>query len=158
MISNRRPRSAVAAVAIFVVAGICGVVAFRVIRAVSETLAEQKPAHSASANAGIFTTTVASAIYSLQVDVSPGLTGTNEIHLYSYAPDQHPLPVVEWKGTAELPEKAIKPVEVQILPISESHAIGQVDLSAPGSWQLRFTLRISDADQATVSFSVPVRN
>jgi copper transport protein len=163
MNANWRPTSAVAAVAIFVVAGVCGVVAVRVIRAVVETVAEQTPARGASPTAGggepgVFATTVASSIYSLDVDVAPRRTGLNTLHLYAYTPDHKPQRVVEWNVTAELPEQGIAPVAVPILPITEDHAVGQVNLSAPGAWQLHFTLRISDVNQATVNVSVPVKN
>jgi copper transport protein len=162
MIRNRRPASAAAALALFAAVGVCGVVAARVVRAVWATRVQQTPAHTASANADVaapanFTTKVTSSIYSLQVEVDPARTGTNSIHLYAYTPDNKPLRVVEWKGTAGLPDKGIEPVAIPLLQFTDNHAIGQVSLPAPGGWQLRFTVRISDIDQATVSVTVPVR-
>jgi hypothetical protein len=161
MIRNQRPASAAVAVAVFAAVGVCGVVAARVVRAVWETAGQ--PAHTTSANAdgaarAYFTATVASAIYALQVDVEPGRTGTNVIHLYAYTPDNDPLRVVEWQGTAGLPDNGIEPVAIPILAVTENHAIGQVNLPDPGGWELSFTVRISEIDQATVSVTVPVRN
>jgi len=163
MIRNRRFASAAVALAIFAAAGVCGVVASRVVRAVWETLVQQSTARTAPANAdgdapAYFTATLASSIYSLEVAVSPARTGSNLIHLFAYTPDNEPLPVVEWQGTAELPEEGIEPVAISMLAVTADHAVGEVNLPAPGGWQLRFTVRISDIDEATVSVTVPIEN
>lgn len=163
MIRNRRPASAVATLLLFAAVGVCGVVAVRVVRAAWETLGPPTLARTASGSAiggasTPFTTTVISSSGGVQVDVEPARTGSNVIHLYGYTPENEPLPVVEWQGTAELPAEGIEPVAISILPITNNYAIGQVNLPAPGSWRLRFTLRISDGEQATVSVTVPIRN
>jgi len=160
MMRTRRATSAAATVAIFATAGVCGVIAVRLIRAASETLTQQTPAPTAPANTdggarAPFTTTATGSI-SLQVDVEPARTGSNSIHLYAYTPDKKPLTVVEWTGTAGLPEKGIEPVVIPLLPLTDNHAAGVVSLSAPGGWQLRFTVKTSAIDQATVSVTVPV--
>jgi copper transport protein len=162
MIRNRRAASAAAALAIFAGAGVCGVIAVRVVRAVSETLTQQTPAHTTSVNTDggartNFTTTVNGSLYSLQVDVDPARTGSNSIHLYAYTPDKKPQTVVAWTGTAGLPEKGIEPIAIPLLAVTDNHAVGLVSLPAPGGWQLSFTVRTSAIDQATVSVTVPVR-
>jgi hypothetical protein len=161
MTRDRRPASAVVAFAVFAAAGVGGVVAARVIRAVSETATRQPPAHTASATTDggptNFTTTVPSSTYSLQVDVDPARTGSNTIHLYARSPDNKPLPVVGWSGAAELPGKGLQPVAIPFLPLTADHATGLVSLPAAGDWQLRVTVRISTTDQATVTVVVPVR-
>ena len=161
MIRNRRAASAAASLAIFAAAGVCGVIVVRVLRAVSETLTQQTPAHTASVNTdggarAYFTTTVTGSIYSLQVDVEPARTGSNSIHLYAYTPDKKPLTAVKWTGTAGLPEKGIERVAIPLLALSDNHATGLVSLPAPGGWQLSLTVRTSAIDQATVSVTVPV--
>jgi copper transport protein len=163
MIRNRRVASAAVALATFAAVGVCGVVAARVVRAAWETLVQQSAARTAPVNtdggtSAFFTTTVASSIYALEVVVSPARTGSNLIHLFAYTPEHEPQPVVEWQGTAELPEKDIEPVAISILPITADHAVGEVSLPAPGGWQLHFTVRISDVDQATVSVTLPIEN
>lgn len=163
MIRNRRPAAAAAAaVAVFAAAGVCGVVAARVVRAMWAARVQPTPTVTGSAKADgaaarSFTTTVTSSIYSLQVEVDPARTGINSVHLYAYTPDNKPLRVVEWKGTAGLPERGIEPVAIPILPLTDNHAVGQVSLPTAGGWQLRFTVRTSDADEATVSVTVAIR-
>jgi copper transport protein len=161
MIRNRRPAAAVAAFVLFAAAGVCGVVAARVVRAAWETFVQRTAVHTASANpdgnvAAPFSTTVTSAIYTLQVEMGPPRTGSNVIHLYARALDDGPLTVSQWEGTAGLPESGIEGVEIRLLPLTGDHAIGEVSLTAPGRWQLHLTIRISEIGEATVSVTVPV--
>ena len=79
------------------------------------------------------------------------------MHLYAYTPDNRPQPVQEWKVTAALPSAGIEPITVPLLPLSDNHATGEVNLPARGDWQLRITVRTSDIDQATVTATVPIK-
>ncbi|HEX6501049.1 MAG TPA: copper resistance protein CopC [Micromonosporaceae bacterium] len=132
-----------------------------VVLALSAVLVQQPPAGNAQSGtngqANLSTSlTLTSDLYSLQVDVDPGRTGPNTIHIYAYTPNGQPLPVKEWKVTASLPAQQIEAVDVDLLPITENHEIGQIDLPVPGRWQLRFTLRTSDIDEATVAGTVTI--
>jgi copper transport protein len=132
-----------------------------VILAVSATLVQTTPARTAAANpdageAGYFSATATSSLYRLQIEVDPAKVGNNTVHLYAFTPDNRPLPVVEWKAAAALPDKGLEPVDVPLLPLTDNHATGEISLSAAGKWQFRFTLRTSDVDQATVTTTVPV--
>jgi copper transport protein len=129
----------------------------------TSALVQTTPARTASASApatapdrGIFSTTLNSKLYQLQLDIEPTKVGNNEVHLYAYTPVGAPLTVKQWKVRAALPAQGIEPVDVSVLPLTESHATGTVTLPAPGTWQFSFTLRISDFDEATVSAAVPV--
>jgi copper transport protein len=44
-----------------------------------------------------------------------------------------------------------------LLPLTDNHASGEINLPAAGQWEMRFTVRISDIDQATVTATVPVK-
>ncbi|HEX2772423.1 MAG TPA: copper resistance protein CopC [Micromonosporaceae bacterium] len=133
-----------------------------VVLAVSATLVQTTPARTAAADAETgsvryFSTTLSSSIYQLQVEVDPAEVGSNSVHLYAYTPDNKPLPVVEWRATAALPDKGVEPVEIPLLPLTDNHVTGEVRFPAAGNWQLRFTVRISEIDQATVSATVPIK-
>ena len=41
--------------------------------------------------------------------------------------------------------------------VDENHAVAQAQLPTPGTWELRFTLRTSDIDAATVTAQVPIK-
>lgn len=132
-----------------------------VVLAVTAVLVQTTPARTAVANeAGpvstVFSTRLSSNLYLLQVDVSPAQVGNNSVHLYAYNPQNQPLKVVEWKATAALPERNVEPITIPLLGITDNHSIGEISLPTAGQWQLRFTVRISDIDQATVTATVPV--
>jgi copper transport protein len=93
---------------------------------------------------------------SLQVDVFPAAVGNNSIHLYAYTLDNKPLPVVEWSATAALPSKAIEPIEIPLLRITDFHAIGDIALPMAGEWTLKFTVRTSDIDRSTFTMTIPI--
>lgn len=131
-----------------------------VVLAVSATLVQTTPARTAAAEeragAGYFATTLTSSLYRLQVEVDPSRTGVNSVHLYAYTPDNKPLPVVEWRATAALPALGVEPLGIPLLPLTDNHATGEISLPSAGEWQFRFTVRISDIDQATVNTTVPI--
>ncbi len=132
-----------------------------VVLGVSATLVQTTPARTASADVadtptGYFSTTLASPLYSLQVELDPAERGNNSVHLYAYTKDNRPQPVREWKATAALPSAGIEPIEIPLLPLTDNHATGEMNLPAAGRWQLRFTVRTSDIDQATVTATVPI--
>ncbi|WP_329107958.1 copper resistance protein CopC [Micromonospora sp. NBC_01699] len=131
------------------------------ILAISAVLVQTPPGRTAEANdgaagAGFFSTRLTSDLLSVEVEVDPAGTGSNTIHLYAYTPDNKPQPVVEWTGTAALPAKGVEAIEIPLLPLTDNHATGEISLPTPGDWQLRFTVRISDIDQATVTATVPI--
>nr|WP_239312623.1 copper resistance protein CopC [Plantactinospora mayteni] len=132
-----------------------------IVLALSAVLVQTPPARTAgeygdASAPGYYTTMLTSSLYSLQVEVDPAGTGSNSVHLYAYTPDNKPLPVVEWRATAALPDQGVEPIEIPLLPLTDNHATGEISLPAAGNWQLSFTVRISDIDQATVTSTVPI--
>ncbi|MGN9912262.1 copper resistance CopC/CopD family protein [Phytohabitans sp. LJ34] len=132
-----------------------------VVLGLSAVLVQTTPARTASANeevggSGFYSAMLDSNLFKLQVDVDPAKKGNNSIHLYAYDKSNKPLPVVEWKGTAALPANDVAPVDIPLLPLTDNHATGEITLPLEGDWQLKFTVRISEIDQATVTATVPV--
>jgi copper transport protein len=132
-----------------------------VVLALSAALVQITPARTASANAGVdqptyYSQLIKSSIGSLQVDIDPAQTGNNSVHLYAYDENNRPQRVVEWRGTAALPSAGIEPIDIPLLPFTDNHASGEINLPVPGEWQVRFVVRITDIDQATVTATVPI--
>jgi copper transport protein len=97
-------------------------------------------------------------LFTLQVDIDPAEAGRNNaVHLFAYTKDGKPQAVVEWKGTAALPSAGVEPITIPLLKIVDNHAIGDIALPTAGNWEFRFTLRISEIDQSTVTAPVQVR-
>ncbi|GAA0793553.1 copper resistance CopC/CopD family protein [Spirilliplanes yamanashiensis] len=135
-----------------------------VILAVTAVLVQTPPARTAAAGpAGgqavttSYDATLTNESFRLQVTAFPATVGNNSIHLYAYNPDGTPLPVVEWVATAALPAQNVEPIAVDLLRITDNHAIGEVSLPTAGDWELRFTLRTSEIEQSTVAGTVPIR-
>jgi copper transport protein len=133
-----------------------------VVLGLSSVLVQTTPGRSVAAQTAVtrqseLAQTLSSSIYTLQFDVFPGQLGDNNtLHAYAYTPQGKPLKVVEWKVAAALPSGDVEPIDTPVLPIGDNHAIGAVNFPVRGSWQLRFTLRISEIDQATVTATIPV--
>ena len=133
-----------------------------VVLAVASALVQTTPARTAEENASQasaqpFSTMLVNDLYSLQFDVDPAKAGDNSMHLYAYDKNGQQLAVVEWRVTAALPSAGIEPIQVPLLKINDNHTIGEITLPNAGSWEFRFTLRISEIDQATVSTTVPIK-
>jgi copper transport protein len=132
-----------------------------VILGVTAALVQLPPPRTAEAaqtadTTSTVTQTLRNSAMSLQVDVFPATVGNNSIHLYAYTPDNKPLPVVEWAGTAALSAKGIEPIEIPLLRITDFHAIGDIALPAAGDWTLKFSVRTSDIDESTLSMTVKI--
>jgi copper transport protein len=133
-----------------------------VVLALSATLVQTTPARTAEANegggvTGYYSQMVTSTIYKLQIDIDPAKVGNNSVHLYAYDLTGKPLPVVEWAATAALPSNDVAPIDIPLLPLTDTHASGEITLPIAGDWQMRFTVRVSEIDQATVTATVPIK-
>ncbi len=104
-----------------------------------------------------YNATLTTNLYSLQVQLEPKTTGPNTIHLYAFAPSGATLDVKEWKATSALPARGIEAVDLPVLPVTSNHAVAQAQLPTAGTWELRFTLRTTDIDAATVVAEVPIK-
>ena len=52
---------------------------------------------------------------------------------------QQAAAVAEWRVTAALPAHEVEPIEVPLLPLTDSHVTGEVSMPTAGDWELRFT-------------------
>nr|WP_213011483.1 copper resistance protein CopC [Actinoplanes toevensis] len=100
--------------------------------------------------------TLTSSTMAMQVDIFPAAVGNNSIHLYAYTPDNKPLTVVEWTGTAALESKGIEPIQIPLLRITDFHAVGDIALPSAGQWTFKFTARTSDIDQQTLTMTANI--
>jgi copper transport protein len=132
-----------------------------IVLALTSVLVQTSPARGGESNTppGPFDTVVSTSLLKIQVDISPATVGVNSIHLYAVKPDgSGPQTVVEWKATAALPAKGIEPLAVPTLGVSDDHAIAQVSLVSAGTWEFKFTARVDDLNQTTVTVQVPVKS
>ncbi|MET3426888.1 copper transport protein [Actinoplanes tereljensis] len=113
-------------------------------------------AASTASTSSTVTQTLTSSTMAMQVDIFPAAVGNNSIHLYAYTPDNKPLTVVEWTGTAALESKGIEPIQIPLLRITDFHAVGDIALPSAGQWTFKFTARTSDIDQQTLTMTANI--
>ncbi|OON79303.1 hypothetical protein B1H18_14670 [Streptomyces tsukubensis] len=86
------------------------------------------------------------------IDMDPGHSGSNEVHLYAERPDGSPFDLPEIKLALTLPAKQVGPLPVEPDHIASGHwSASGVQLPMAGDWKVSVTVRTSDIDQVTVT-------
>ncbi|WEH34493.1 copper resistance protein CopC [Streptomyces sp. AM 4-1-1] len=93
----------------------------------------------------------------VQLDIDPGRTGSNTLHILIDGPDGKPLDVPEVKVSLTLEAKDIGPLPVAPRRLTEGHwTAGDVRIPMAGDWKVAVTVRTSDIDQATLVKNVKI--
>ncbi|WP_415947603.1 copper resistance protein CopC [Streptomyces sp. KLOTTS4A1] len=91
----------------------------------------------------------------VRINLTPGRTGTNELHLWATDPDGRPLDLPEIKAAFTLKDKNIGPLPVTPDRIVAGHwSSTGVQIPMGGEWEIAVTVRSSDIDQVTVRKNV----
>ncbi|MFF3358391.1 copper resistance protein CopC [Streptomyces sp. NPDC002917] len=93
----------------------------------------------------------------VRMDIDPGRTGANGLHIWIDGPDGQPMDVPEVKLAFTLASKDIGPLPVVPDRLTEGHwtAIG-VQIPMAGNWKIAVTVRTSDIDQTTIAKNVKI--
>ncbi|MYW09293.1 hypothetical protein GT034_13160 [Streptomyces sp. SID2563] len=93
----------------------------------------------------------------VRMDIDPGRTGANVIHLWIEDPAKKPMDVPEVKVAFTLESKDIGPLPAVPVRLTEGHwtATG-LQLPIAGDWKVAVTVRTSDIDQTTVDKNVKI--
>ncbi|WP_405898823.1 copper resistance protein CopC [Streptomyces sp. NBC_00727] len=93
----------------------------------------------------------------VRMDIDPGRTGANVIHLWIEDPDKKPMDVPEVKLAFTLKSKDIGPLPAVPVRLTEGHwtATG-LQIPIAGDWDVAVTVRTSDIDQTTVTKNVKI--
>ncbi|GAA2633474.1 hypothetical protein Adu01nite_13850 [Paractinoplanes durhamensis] len=139
------------------------VVATAVILGLSAVLVQVNPGRSATVDEGAvredgISQTLTCPLYTLQFNIFPGQIGDNNtIHAFVYTPAGAPLPADEWTVTSQLLGRDLEPVTQPLLPLQpRHHAAGAITFPFPGEYEIKFTVRIGELNQATVKTTVSV--
>ena len=93
----------------------------------------------------------------LLLDMDPGRTGGNEMHVYVERPNGKAFDVPEVKVSFTLPAKKIGPLPVAPDHIATGHwSASGVQIPGAGEWKIAVTVRTSDIDQVTVNKNVKI--
>jgi copper transport protein len=134
-----------------------------VILGMSAVLVQVTPGRSAvgerpAAEPDGFSQTLTSKYYTLQFTIYPVELGEwNTVHGMTYTPAGGQLRAPEWTVTTRLLGANLEPVSGPMLPLpGRNDALGSLTFPLPGSYEVSFTIRTSDIDQATVRTTVTV--
>ncbi|MEU4242736.1 copper resistance protein CopC [Actinoplanes sp. NPDC026619] len=139
------------------------VAATAVVLGLSAVLVQVNPGRSAAVDQGAVrengvSQTLTCPLYTLQFNIYPVEVGDNNtIHAFVYTPAGAPLPADEWTVTSQLLGKDLEPVTQPLLPLlPRHHAAGAITFPYPGEYEIKFTVRIGELNQATVKTTISV--
>jgi copper transport protein len=110
-------------------------------------------------SAGPFSKNVRTGPLEVELTVDPARTGANAVHVYVFrASDGAPFAATrELTVEARLPSKTIGPLAATVHRAGPGHYVADALTLAPaGKWRVTVTDRVSDFDEHTATFSVPV--
>jgi copper transport protein len=110
-------------------------------------------------SAGPFSKNVRTGPLEVELTVDPARTGANAVHVYLFrASDGAPFAATkELTLEARMPSKSIGPLTATVHRAGPGHYVADALTLAPaGTWRVTVTDRVSDFDEYTASFSVPV--
>ncbi|HMJ35559.1 MAG TPA: copper resistance protein CopC [Baekduia sp.] len=131
-----------------------------VVVALGVTAALVSYAPPSALSAGPFSHSARTGPLQVELTVDPARTGANAVHLYLFrASDGAPFAgTKELTVDASLPDKGIGPLMATVHRAGPGHYVADAMVLAPaGHWRLRVTDRVSDFDEYTTTFAVPVR-
>jgi copper transport protein len=102
--------------------------------------------------------TLTCPLYTLQFNIYPVQVGENNtVHAFAYTAAGAPLNIDQWTVSARLTGQGMEPVSVPLLGLTpRNHAAGAVTFPQAGTYDVRFTLRVGELDQASVTTSITV--
>lgn len=103
--------------------------------------------------------TLTSPLYTLQYNIYPVEIGEyNTVHGSTYTPEGKPIQAAEWTVTTRYTgATGIEAVKQPMLPLpGRNDALGSLTFPLPGTYELTFTIRTTEIDQATVRTTVNV--
>ncbi|MEV5678590.1 copper resistance protein CopC [Streptomyces sp. NPDC052179] len=93
----------------------------------------------------------------VRIELDPGRTGANELHIWIDGSDGKPMDVPEVKLALTLESKDIGPLPVVPDRLTEGHwTASGVQIPIAGDWKVAVTVRTSDIDQATIDKNVEI--
>ncbi len=93
----------------------------------------------------------------VRIDMTPGRTGANELHVWAYRPNGKAFDLPEVKVAFTLEAKDIGPLPVTPDRIVTGHwSSTGVQIPMGGEWEIAVTVRTSDIDQVTVRKNVKI--
>ncbi|MFD0416564.1 copper resistance CopC/CopD family protein [Streptomyces sp. NPDC127108] len=93
----------------------------------------------------------------VRMELTPGRTGSNDLHVYATRPNGSAFDLPEVKVSFTLKAKDVGPLPVAPDRIATGHwSASGVQVPMAGKWQVKLTVRTSDIDQVTLDKNVQI--
>jgi copper transport protein len=92
----------------------------------------------------------------VQIELTPGRVGENQVQAVIYGPDGGIATVPELRLTFTLEKRSIGPLDAKVRDRGGYWAADALNLPLPGVWTMKATVRTTDIDQVTVSKTVRI--
>ncbi|MFI9627515.1 copper resistance CopC/CopD family protein [Streptomyces sp. NPDC052042] len=93
----------------------------------------------------------------VRMNIAPGRTGANDLHIWVDGPGGKAMDVPELKVAFTLESKGIGPLPATPTRVTEGHWIASgAQIPIAGDWKVAVTVRTSDIDQTTVDKNVKI--
>lgn len=104
----------------------------------------------------VFTTTLASAGLIVDLTVTPGGQGQNEMHVVVTPPGGSLTPVAGITARASLPEQGIPDTPVELVADGSNHFTGSVAFALAGTWTVELLVEVSVGNTVLIVAEVPI--
>ncbi len=121
--------------------------------AATALLVNAAPGYSSTqSTSGAVGVTMEAATISVDVTVTPGISGRNDIHVDLFTPEGAPLGADELTVTFALPDGDVAPIDVPLRTLGPGHYYSPgFDVPGPGEWRIVATPVLSDGKQPTLN-------
>ncbi|MGD9995294.1 MAG: copper resistance protein CopC [Ilumatobacteraceae bacterium] len=126
-----------------------------VVLAVAASLVSQPP--QPIDQASVFSASLAQGGVLVDVTLTPGRVGANELHLVVTSPGGSLTPVSDASARMELPSRSIPTTPVTIEQDGANHYTGSITLPFEGDWTLEIVIEVTPGNTVLMSTPVPIR-
>ncbi len=104
----------------------------------------------------VFNATITQAGLIVDLTVTPGRVGNNEVHLVLTPPGGSIQPVASVQARMSLPSEQVPASPVSLEPDGPNHATGTITLPFAGDWTLDVIVEITPGNTALLTTTVPI--
>jgi len=111
----------------------------------------------AGANQGVAGVTMRDRLVTVDVAVTPGRVGVDDVHVNVFSPQGTPFDAKELTVTIDLPARGIAPIAVPLRRLGPGHYLSPgFTIPLSGSWRVTAKALVSDVDLVTLTGRVPI--
>ena len=112
---------------------------------------------AAAANQGVAGVTLRSRLVTVDVTMTPGRVGVDDVHVSTFTPAGAPLDVKELTLTIDQSSRGIAPIDVPLRRLGPGHYLSPgFTLPLAGEWRVTAEALLTDVDLVTLTGAIPI--